>query len=96
MASSPESLIFRKFKPVGYFRKNKNWNKRITNEIKSYSSITNSYFEKMLSNLLSKFTDYLTHISSEVIGSIVSQIIVEWEACGEKEKLSGLLGNNRS
>lgn len=62
-----------------------------TNEMKSYSSITNSYLEKMLANLLSKITDYFKHIWSEVIGSIVSQIIGEWESLLGRENYPGYL-----
>lgn len=62
-----------------------------TDEMKSYSSIRNSYLEKMLSNLLSKITDYFKHIWSEVIGSIVSQIIVEWEVLLGRENYPGYL-----
>lgn len=91
MASFPESLVFRKFPWRFTLKRTGTGIVEFANEMKSCSSITNSYCEKTLSNLLSKITDCLKCVRSEVIGSIVSQIIVEWEALVRRNNYPGQL-----
>lgn len=67
-----------------------------TNEIKSYKVQWQILLWKKIYYMLSKIADYFKHIWSKVIGSIVSQVIVEWEALLRNKKISRSFGDNWS